>query len=43
MKFSQMPYERPDLEAAKKEFTELIKKLEAAASYEEAKERPKPW
>lgn len=37
MKFSQMPYERPDLDAVKKELTALTKRLEDAATYEEAK------
>ena len=38
MKFSQMPYERPDLEAAKRQLEELTQRLKNAASYEEARE-----
>ena len=37
MKFSQMPYERPDLDELKAKMTTLIEKLQAAKSYEEAK------
>ena len=37
MKFSQMPYSRPDMEAAKRQMTELTRRLKDAASYEEAR------
>lgn len=37
MKFSEMVYERPDLEVLKKQIAELTKRLEDAGSYEEAK------
>lgn len=37
MKFSQMPYERPDLEAMKQEIAGLTGELERADSYEAAK------
>jgi len=37
MKFSQMPYERPNLEEVKKDLAALVEKLKAATSYEEAK------
>ena len=37
MKFSEMPYKRPDIEGVKKEFTALTEALKAAKSYEEAK------
>ncbi|MDO4397388.1 MAG: M3 family oligoendopeptidase [Oscillospiraceae bacterium] len=37
MKFSEMKYERPSLDKAKKELSSLIARLENAASYEEAK------
>ncbi len=37
MKFSEMPYERPDLDEVIRKFQELTKKLETAASYEEAR------
>ena len=37
MKFSEMPYERPDLEALKAGYSDLTRRLESAASYEEAK------
>lgn len=37
MKFSEMKYERPSLDEAKKELSSLIARLENAASYEEAK------
>lgn len=33
MKFSQMPYERPDMEALKQQFTALTERLRAAESY----------
>ncbi len=36
MKFSEMPYERPDLDELKKSMEELIRTLEAAADFEEA-------
>ncbi|MBR6472818.1 MAG: M3 family oligoendopeptidase [Firmicutes bacterium] len=38
MKFSEMPYERPDMEALKKELTELTEALKNASYYEEARE-----
>ncbi len=38
MKFSQMPYKRPDAETLKKQWTELTERLQKAASYAEAKE-----
>lgn len=38
MKFSQMAYERPNLEMLKKQMAELTKRLEDAESYEKAKE-----
>ena len=37
MKFSQMPYERPDFEAAKRRLEDLTRRLKNAASYGEAK------
>ena len=37
MKFSEMPYERPDPEAGKKALQELTERLKNAKSYEEAK------
>ncbi len=37
MKFSEMPYERPDAEGMKKEIAGLTKRLQEAGSYEEAK------
>ena len=37
MKFSQMPYERPDLEGMKQTLSGLVERLKGAASYEEAK------
>ena len=37
MKFSEMPYERPDLEQLKAKQTELTEKLKNAKSYQEAK------
>lgn len=37
MKFSQMPYERPELETFKSKMSELTEKLRNAASYEEAR------
>lgn len=37
MKFSEMPYERPNLEALKAGYSDLTRRLESAASYEEAK------
>ncbi len=36
MKFSEMPYERPDLEAAKKTLSDMTEQLKNAASFEEA-------
>ncbi len=38
MKFSEMLYERPDIEAAKKELTAATKKLAGAKTYAEARE-----
>lgn len=37
MKFREMPYERPDLEAAKKEIGQLTAKLRGAADYAQAR------
>lgn len=37
MKFSQMPYTRPDGEAAKQRLAELTRQLKAAATYQEAR------
>ena len=37
MKFSEMRYERPDVEAIKAGMTDLIKRLQEADSYETAK------
>ncbi|MBD5098100.1 MAG: M3 family oligoendopeptidase [Clostridiales bacterium] len=37
MKFSEMPYQRPDLEGMKQTMAGLIQRLKDAASYEEAK------
>jgi len=37
LKFSQMPYERPDLEAHKARLAALTQRLKAAESYDEAK------
>ena len=38
MKFSEMKYERPDVETLKKEITELTEALKKAATYEEARD-----
>ena len=38
MKFSEMPYERPDMEAAKKTFAAYTESLKIAKTYEEAKQ-----
>ena len=38
MKFSEMPYQRPDPEAVKQQMTALTQRLEHAASYEEARQ-----
>lgn len=38
MKFSEMPYERPDLEELKKQMAELVRELEGAGSFEEARD-----
>ena len=38
MKFSQMPYARPDLDAVKAEFAALTARLQGAKSYAEARE-----
>ena len=38
MKFSEMPYERPNVEAVKSEIKGLTEALENAKSYSEAKE-----
>ena len=37
MKFSEMPYERPDLEGLKQKLSGLIQRLKDAGSYEQAK------
>ena len=37
MKFKDMPYERPDIEAAKQLLTDLTRRLKEATSYEEAR------
>ncbi len=37
MKFSEMPYERPDLDKVKRELGDLTARLKAAESYEEAR------
>ena len=37
MKFSEMPYVRPDVEAFKGKLTKLTGRLKAAGSYDEAK------
>ena len=37
MKFSQMVYERPDLEAVKQQLTDLTARMKAAESYDEAR------
>ena len=37
MKFSEMPYERPDLDAVKKQYSALTERLKAAGSYGEAR------
>ena len=37
MKFSEMPYKRPDTEALKQQWTALTQRLEHAATYEEAR------
>ena len=38
MKFSEMPYKRPDLEEAEERAARITKKLRNAAKYEEARE-----
>ena len=38
MKFTEIPYERPDLDALKKQTEELTLEFQSAGSYEEAKE-----
>lgn len=38
MKFSEMPYERPDMDAAKKEMVELVTRLKNATDYATAKQ-----
>ena len=38
MKFKDMPYERPDLEAMKKEMAELTESFVNAADYQEARD-----
>ena len=38
MKFSEMPYTRPDAEALKKQMSQLTERLKSAASYEEARQ-----
>ena len=37
MKFSEMPYARPDTETVKKQLTKLTERLKNAGTYEEAK------
>ena len=37
MKFSEMPYSRPDIEAMQRECTEIAERLRGAASVEEAR------
>ena len=37
LKFSEMPYERPDTDKLKAQISEITKKLEEASSYEEAR------
>ena len=37
MKFSEMPYQRPDLDAVKQQFADLCARLKAAESYAEAR------
>ena len=37
MKFSEMPYERPDIEDVKKKLQALIDRFKGAADYEEAR------
>ena len=37
MKFSQMVYERPDLEAVKQQLTDLTARMKTAESYDEAR------
>ena len=37
MKFKEMPYERPDVEALKKEYASLTERLRAAKDYPEAR------
>ena len=37
MKFSQMTYERPDIEAIKTQFADLAARFEAAEDYESAR------
>ncbi len=43
MKFSEIPYNRPDIEAAKKQMSEITDKLKNAQSYEEAKNAFLSW
>ena len=38
MKFSEMPYARPDLAAVKEELAALTEQLKAAESYQQARE-----
>ena len=38
MKFSEIPYERPDVEALKAHMTELTSRLASAADYEAARQ-----
>ena len=37
MKFSEMPYQRPDLDAVKQQFADLCARFKAAESYAEAR------
>lgn len=36
MRFSEMPYARPDLDAVKQQFADLLARFKAAATYAEA-------
>ncbi|MBQ3290778.1 MAG: M3 family oligoendopeptidase [Mogibacterium sp.] len=38
LKFSEMPYERPDIDSAKEEMKNLTEEFKSAASYEEARD-----
>ena len=41
MKFSEMPYQRPDLDAVKQQFADLCARFKAAESYAEARGIPR--